>query len=79
VLINCRHKEHNVLKQIIDPKKKMILATQTWTNFFEELEVIIRSKIACNGRRVKTSGIVLMTIIKRIANYHIGTCHNTSY
>jgi hypothetical protein len=57
----------------------MILATKRWTNFLEELEVIIRSKIACNGRRVKTSGIVLMAIIKRIANYHIETCHNTSY
>jgi hypothetical protein len=27
------------------------------------------------ARHVKTSGIVLMAIIKRIANYHIGTCH----
>jgi hypothetical protein len=31
------------------------------------------------ARRVKTNGIVLMVIIERIANYHIGTCHNTSY
>jgi hypothetical protein len=31
------------------------------------------------ARHVKTSGIVLMAIIESIANYHIGTCHNTSY
>ncbi len=31
----------------------MILATQRWTNFFEELQVIIRSKIACNGKMCK--------------------------
>jgi hypothetical protein len=46
VLIDCKHKEHNVLKQIIDPKKNMIPATQKCTNFFEELQVIIRSEIA---------------------------------
>jgi hypothetical protein len=31
------------------------------------------------ARPVKTSGIVLMAIIERIANYHIGTSHDTSY
>ncbi len=31
----------------------MILATQRWTTFFEELQVIIRSKIACDGKMCK--------------------------
>jgi hypothetical protein len=53
VLIDCKHKEHNVLKQIINLKKKMILATQRWTKFFEDLQVIIRLKIACNGKMCK--------------------------
>ncbi len=26
---------------------------QRWTNFFEELQVIIRSKFACNGKTCK--------------------------
>jgi hypothetical protein len=31
----------------------MILAMQRWTKCFEELQVIIRSKIACNGKTCK--------------------------
>jgi len=56
----------------------MILVTQRWTKFFE-LQVIINKKFHAMARCVKTSGIVLMVVIKRIANYHISTCHNTSY
>jgi hypothetical protein len=46
--------------------------------FFEKLQIVTRSKIACNNKRCKDKWNCLNNDYKKIVNYHKGTYHNTS-
>jgi hypothetical protein len=60
-------------------KKIWFLQCKDGPNFLKNSKWLYDQKLHAMARGVKTSGIVLMAIIERIANYHIGTCLNTSY
>lgn len=51
----------------------MILITQKWTNFFEELQAITSSKTSCNGKMCKDKWNFLNDNYKKILYYHEGT------
>jgi hypothetical protein len=57
----------------------MILITQKWTNFFEELQVITSSKTSCNGKMCKDKWNFLNDNYKKLLYYHESTSHNPSY
>ncbi len=78
-LINCKKREHIVLKQIIDPKANMVFARNKWNKIAKDLQETTKSKSPYNGRMCNDKQTCVNNNYKKISNYHKGTGHNTSY